>query len=68
LEPLVANRTVLEGAFDTSFKDFEDAVSHEAARQAGIECIVTRNIRDFKTSQIPVYSPSDLLRTLAAVE
>lgn len=68
LEPLVVNRTVLEAAFDTSFKDFEDAVSHEAARQAGIECIVTRNIRNFKASQIPVYSPSDLLRTLAAVE
>ncbi len=68
LEPLVVNRTVLEGAFDTTFKDFEDAVSHEAARQAGVECIVTRNIRDFKESKLPVYSPSDLVRTLAAAE
>ena len=34
LEPLVVNRTVLEGAFDTAFKDFEDSVSHEAARHA----------------------------------
>ena len=68
LEPLVVNRGVLEGAFDATFRDFEDAVSHEAARQAGVECIVTRNIRDFKGSKIPVYSPSDLVRTLAALE
>jgi predicted nucleic acid-binding protein len=68
LEPLVVNRAILEGAFDATFRDFEDAVSHEAARQAGVEGIVTRNIRDFKGSQIPVYSPSDLVRTLAAVE
>jgi len=68
LEPLVVNRTVLEGAFDATFRDFEDAVSHEAARQAGVECIITRNIRDFKESHIPVYSPSDLVRMLTAVE
>lgn len=68
LEPLAVNRAVLEAAFDAAFRDFEDAVSHEAARQAGVECIITRNIQDFKRSQIPVYSPSDLVRTLAAVE
>lgn len=68
LEPLAVNRAVLEAAFDARFRDFEDAVSHEAARQSGVECIVTRNIRDFKRSQIPVYTPSDLVRTLAAVQ
>ena len=68
LEPLAVNRAILEGAFDAAFRDFEDAVSHEAARQAGVECIVTRNIRDFKGSQIPVYSPSHLVRTLVAVK
>ena len=68
LEPLAVNRAVLESAFDGTFRDFEEAVSHEAARQAGVECIITRNIRDFKGSRIPVYSPSDLIRTLAAAE
>jgi predicted nucleic acid-binding protein len=66
LEPAVVNRAVLEGAFEAKFKDFEDAVSHEAGRQAGAECIVTRNVRDFKRSVIPVYSPSELVRTLEA--
>ncbi len=68
LEPAVVNRAVLEGAFDAKFRDFENAVSHEAARQAGVECIVTRNIRDFKGSLIPAYSPSELVRTLEAFE
>ena len=62
LEPAAVNRSVLEGAFEAAFSDFEDAVSHEAARQAGVEYIITRNVRHYKKSRIPVYSPSDFLR------
>lgn len=68
LEPVAVNRAVLESALEIRFRDFEDAVSHEAARQAGVECIVTRNVRDFKVSRIPVYSPKDLLRILRAAQ
>ncbi len=68
LEPAMVNRVVLEGALRIKFGDFEDAVSHEAARQVGAEAIVTRNTRDYKKSIIPVYSPSELVRLLEAVE
>ena len=68
LQIATVNRAVLEGAFDAKFKDFEDAVSHEAARQAGVECIVTRNIRDFKGSKIPTYLSSDLVRALKVLK
>ncbi len=67
LEPVPVNRAVLEGALEIRFRDFEDAVTHEAARLAGVECIVTRNVRDFKVSKIPVYSPADFLRAFKAV-
>jgi predicted nucleic acid-binding protein len=53
------NRVVLEGALGSRFKDFEDAVVHEAAHQVSAHAIVTRNIRDFKRSTIPVYSPGE---------
>lgn len=58
------NRPVLERALDLGFPDFEDAVLHEAARQAGAEVIVTRNRSDFADSEIPVYSPEELAQAL----
>ncbi|MGV8073945.1 MAG: PIN domain-containing protein [Syntrophobacteraceae bacterium] len=54
------NLTVLEGALNLPFKDFEDAVLHEAARLAMANVIVTRNIADFKHSSIPVRLPGNL--------
>lgn len=45
--------------------DFEDAVLHEAAIQAGADCIVTRNIDDFGLAMIPVYTPAQFLAALA---
>ena len=58
----VANvtRTVLETAVDLSFRDYEDAVLHEAARQAGADAIVTRNERDFRAGTLRVYGPAEL--------
>ena len=60
------NRPVLVKALELSFSDFEDAVLHEAARQAGAEAIVTRNRSDFASSEIPVYSPEDLVQILGS--
>lgn len=48
------NEIALEGALKLSFKDFEDAVLHEAARLVNAEVIVTRNTADFKHSSIVV--------------
>lgn len=55
---------VLADALLTSFTDFEDAVLHEAARQAGVAGIVTRNGVDFKGGTIPIYTPDELLQLL----
>jgi len=62
------HRPVLEKALDSGFGDFEDAVLHEAARQAAAEAIVTRNAQHFKKSVLPVFTPGELLRVLAARE
>ena len=64
-EVATVNRAVFNGALETKFRDFEDAVSHEAARLVEAMAIVTRNLHDFRTSVIPVYSPEDLLALLA---
>ena len=58
------NRVVLENAAASKFKDFEDAVLHEAALHAGAKYIVTRNSSDFEKSKLPVYDPREFLNTL----
>lgn len=58
-------RIVLEGALSLrGFKDFEDAVLHEAGRNAGVQAIVTRNQKDFASSSLQVHSPGQLLEVL----
>ncbi len=52
---------VLADALLLHFTDFEDAVLHEAARQAGVTGIVTRNGTDFKGATLPIFSPEELV-------
>ena len=45
-----------------SFKDFEDAIQHFAAKaEGGISAIITRNKGDYSASGIPVLSPDQFL-------
>ncbi len=61
------NRLVIENALDSKFADFEDSVLHESARHAGAEYIITRNIKDFKKSKIPAFTPTEFLRMLESL-
>ncbi len=45
--------------------DFEDALQIAAAQKAGVDAIVTRNIKDFRNSPIPPLTPSQFLRAHA---
>lgn len=58
------NRGVLEQALAASFSDFEDAVLHAAACHAGVQSIVTRNVRDFSKATLPVFTPVELINAL----
>ena len=55
------NRAVLESALGLGFKDFEDAMLHEAARHAAVDWIVTRNARDFVGGGVRVCTPGEML-------
>ena len=50
----------------TNFKDFEDGIQYYTALEAQCELIVTRNLKDFKKSTIPVMSPKEYLTKLQA--
>jgi len=54
-------RIVLAEAIRLKFDDFEDAVLHEAAKQADLQGIVTRNTKNFQNAAIPTHnSPEEL--------
>lgn len=51
-------------ALASSVSDYEDAVMIETACRSGCDCIVTRNIKDYSKSALPVYDPEQFLSLL----
>jgi len=46
---------------DALFKDFEDAIQYHTALQNKQDIILTRNLKDFKKSKLPVMTASEYL-------
>ena len=44
--------------------DFEDALEIETAARADLDCIVTRNVKDYEDSSIIVYTPEQFVKQL----
>lgn len=51
-------------ALSSEMADFEDAVIAEAAARAEMDCIVTRNLKDYEKARAKIYSPFELLELL----
>ena len=52
-------------ALNSNFTDLEDALQHfSAVSHAKIDVILTKNIKDYKNSEIPVMSPETYLETI----
>lgn len=52
---------LLAGLKNEDFADFEDCLQMECAKSYGAEYIVTRNISDYKSSEIKAILPKDYL-------
>lgn len=51
-------------ALESKFTDFEDALQYFSAVNSNkIDAIITRNIKDFKKSELPVFTPNEFLAT-----
>ena len=46
---------------NTEFEDFEDAMQYFSAMRESVDYIVTRNKKDFKAAQIPVFEPQEFI-------
>lgn len=53
-------------ALSSDAGDYEDAVMIETARREGLDCIITRNQKDYEKSPVPVYHPTEFLRLIAS--
>ncbi len=51
-------------ALDLLWSDFEDAVQYSVAFNNKIDIIVTRNPFDYKQSDIPIYTPQELMEMI----
>ena len=55
---------IIDSALKSRLNDFEDAVQYYTAKSAKADFIITRNIKDYKQSTIPVFTAEQFLRTL----
>ena len=55
---------IIDLALKSDMPDFEDAVQIYAAKSANADLIITRNIKDYKESTLPVLTAEQFLRTL----
>lgn len=58
------NKEIVLEAANSDFKDFEDALQNFAAQYENeMKIIVTRNIKDYKSSRLAVMTPETYLKT-----
>jgi predicted nucleic acid-binding protein len=57
-----ADSPLIIQALQWGMSDFEDALQAAAAWANGATFIISRNVKDFKLSQVPALTPSDYLR------
>ncbi|WP_456867846.1 type II toxin-antitoxin system VapC family toxin [Galbibacter sp. BG1] len=63
IEIIEMDRDVVLDALNSEFKDFEDALQNFSAVQIGkINIILTRNIKDFKKSDLAILTPETYLK------
>lgn len=65
VDVLEMNKQLILTALNSKFKDFEDAMQHFSAVDSDrIDIILTRNIKDYRFSELPVLTPQDYIKSL----
>jgi len=57
------SETAVINALSSDFNDFEDALQHYAALSEKVTIIITRNIKDYKNSELAVLTPDQYLKS-----
>lgn len=51
-------------AIHSPMKDYEDAVMVQTAVRLSADCIITRNLKDYKLAPLPIFSPEEFVEIL----
>ena len=63
IDVLIVDKSAILQALNSEFKDFEDALQNYSAEQSKkIDVIITRNIKDFKRSNLAVMTPDNYIK------
>lgn len=61
-ETIEVTKEIIKKSLKSEFKDFEDAIQYNCAKSLSkIDCIVTRDTKDYKTSAISIFTPIEAL-------
>ena len=64
---LQMDRIVVESALNSGFKDFEDSLQNFSAVNNGkVDLILTRNLKDYKNSELGVFTPETYIKSINA--
>lgn len=58
------NQSTIEQALNLEFNDFQDAVQMISALQCKVDCLITRNVKDYQPALVPVMQPIEFLSSL----
>ena len=65
LQVIPMNGDVVLKALDSGFDDFKDALQNYAAvRVKQIDAVITRNVKDYRKSELAVFSPEEFLSSI----
>ena len=65
IEVVSVTKPILQKALKSKHKDYEDAVQIFCAHHIeNLEGIITRDLKDFSTSEIPVFAPDEALNLI----
>jgi len=64
---LKVDQQTIKYAIASGFPDFEDSIQYNCALDyKKIDVLITRNIKDYKGSEIPVMTPADYLKMVSS--
>jgi len=62
VEVLSVHRSTIESAAYSDFHDFEDAIQNYIAEENSITNLITRNVKDYSSSNLSIQTPREFIR------
>jgi predicted nucleic acid-binding protein len=59
---------VIDLSLASTFKEIEDAVQYYSALHVKTDCLITRNMADYRTDRLPIMTPEEFLALIGAEE